>query len=174
MMMPATMKQVVEKARFQELALEAIFRKHELQPNGSTETSQQIEGAFKATNHVEQEFEEKLKFDRPVVTKNSGNEERSDMDISGDHSLYLQETNGIASGDEDDVADKFHAIDERQPCNEDLDQRKKWEAEDLHNPTTTLSISLVVSLKGVDQLQVLAVVEMEPLKLNKQENNHRA
>ena len=67
-MMPATVKQVVEKARFQELALEAIFRNYELQPNGSIESIQQIEGASKAVNYVEQEFKEKLELDRAVVT----------------------------------------------------------------------------------------------------------
>ena len=42
-------------------------------------------------------------------------------DISKNHSLYLQEIDGVALEDEDDVADRFHANDERQPCNEDLD-----------------------------------------------------
>ena len=64
----------------------------------------------------------------------------------------MQETDAVASGDEDNVVDWFHAIDERQPCNEDLDQRKKHEVEDLHNPTVALSGSLVVTSKGVDQL----------------------
>jgi len=53
MMMPATVKQAAKKARFQERTLEAIFRKHGLQPNRSTESSQQIKGASKAANYVQ-------------------------------------------------------------------------------------------------------------------------
>lgn len=113
MMMPANMKEAAEKTRLQELALEAIFKKHGLQPNGSTESSQQIEGASKAASYDQQESKENLELDQPVVTENSSNEERSDMDTNKNHRLYLQEANGVASKDEDDVADRFHANDER-------------------------------------------------------------
>ena len=84
MMMPAIGKEAAKKARFQELALESIFRKHELYPNKSTEGRQQIEGASKAANHVEHESEEKLELDWPIVTKDFSKEERSNNNIGGD------------------------------------------------------------------------------------------
>lgn len=52
MMMPGTMKEAAERARLQEFALEAIFRKQELQPNSYINGSQLIEGASKAANHA--------------------------------------------------------------------------------------------------------------------------
>ncbi|XP_052203135.1 uncharacterized protein LOC127808602 [Diospyros lotus] len=107
-----------------------------------------------------------------MVIKNSNNIKRSNVDISRGHNLYLQKVDEVALEDEDDVADRFHATDERQSCNEDLDQRKKREAEDLHNPATALSANLVVTSNGVDQLQVLTLVKKEQLKLTKLENIH--
>ena len=62
MMIPATVKEATEKARLQELTLEAIFKKHGLQPNGSTKSSKQIEGASKAANYDQQESEENLEL----------------------------------------------------------------------------------------------------------------
>ena len=147
MMMPATVKEAAEKARLQELALEAIFRKHGLQPNESMESSKQIEGASKVANYDQQESKKNLELDRPIITENSNNKERSDMDISENHSLYLQEADGVASEDEEDIADRFHANDERQPHNEDLDQRKKQEAEDLHNPTAAENNHVVQKMR---------------------------
>ena len=41
----------------------------------------------------------------------------------------------------------------------------------MHNPTVALSINLVVTSNGVDQLQVGALLEKKQLKLTKQENN---
>ena len=112
-MMPATVKQVAKKTRFQERALKAIFRKQGLQPNEFTESSQQIKGVSKAANYAQQEFEEKLELDQPVVTENSSNEERLNMDISDNHNSYLQEADKVALEDEDEVANRFHATDER-------------------------------------------------------------
>jgi len=44
MMMPIMMKQVAEKAKLQELTLEAIFKKHGMPPSNNPPTSQQVEG----------------------------------------------------------------------------------------------------------------------------------
>ena len=61
--MLTTVKEAAERARLQELALEAIFRKQELQPNSYIKGSQLIEGASKAANHAKHESEEKLELD---------------------------------------------------------------------------------------------------------------
>lgn len=172
MMRPTMVHAAVEKARLQELALEAIYRKHGLPPKSFLKSNQQIERDYNAANPIEHGFEEKSELDRPIVTKDSSKEHKLDKDIGEDHILYLQRVDEVALENEDGDADSLHATDGSQACNRDLDQRKKWEDEDLHNPTTALNVSLLVTSNGVDQLQVLALVEKEQLKLTKQENNH--
>ena len=96
MMSTAMVKQVTEKARLQELALEAICRKHGLQPRSSSISSQQIESTSMAANQVMQESEEKSEVDQSVVTHDSNEEERLDKEICEDYILYLQEADEAA------------------------------------------------------------------------------
>jgi len=63
MMHSITVKQAAMKERLQELALEAIYKKHGLLPKSYFKSSQQIEGASKAANQVKRESKEKLELD---------------------------------------------------------------------------------------------------------------
>ncbi|XP_052198354.1 uncharacterized protein LOC127805643 [Diospyros lotus] len=54
MMHPVAVKQAAEKARLKELAQEAIFRKHKLQPKANPVSNQSIGGSLKASNPVAQ------------------------------------------------------------------------------------------------------------------------
>ena len=82
MMQPATIKQAVENARLQALALEAIFRKHKIISENPPSTSQQSEGKSQtATSGLNQGNLNPGVYTNPNSVKSPSREQRRDLGL---------------------------------------------------------------------------------------------